>query len=198
MFEIISLSIGVYRSKHMNVRVPQSPVPSPRPLAPALKSPAVWLATGLGVGLVTVAPGTIGAAVEGLPLAWAISRLPVGWQTLAIAALFLIGIPMATAAGRALGGKKDNQAIIWDEIVTVPVVFLLVPLTNWKIALAGFLLHRLFDITKPPPAAQLERLPDGLGVMADDLMAALYACAALAGLTWLTDQAGWSLLTVVG
>ena len=65
-----------------------------------------------------------------------------------------------TAAGRALGGKKDNQAIVWDEIVTVPVVFLLVPLTNWKIALAGFVLHRLFDITKPPPARQLERLPE--------------------------------------
>ena len=108
----------------------------------------------MGVGLDRRAPGTVGAAVEGLPLAWAISQLPgVGWQILAIAALFAIGIPLATAAGRALGGKKDNQAIIWDEIVTVPVVFLLVPLTNWKIALAGFLLHRLFDITKPPPAA---------------------------------------------
>ena len=81
----------------------------------------------------------------------------------------MIGIPLCTAAGRALGGKKDNQAIIWDEIVTMPIVFLLVPLTNWKIALAGFLLHRLFDITKPPPAGQLEQLPDGLGVMADDL-----------------------------
>jgi phosphatidylglycerophosphatase A len=164
-----------------------------------LRSPSVWLATGFGLGLVTVAPGTVGSAVEGLPLAWAISRLPgVGWQVLAIAALFLIGIPLTTAAGRALGDKKDNQAIIWDEIVTVPVVFLLVQLTNWKIALAGFLLHRLFDITKPPPAAQLEYLPEGLGVMADDLMAAIYACAALAGLAWLADWAGWTLLSVVG
>ncbi len=91
--------------------------------------------------------------MEGVPLAWAISWLPsVGWQIIVIAVLFAIGIPIATAAGKALGGSKDNQAIIWDEIVTVPVVFLLVPLTNWKIALAGFLLHRLFDITKPPPA----------------------------------------------
>ena len=62
--------------------------------------------------------------------------------------LNLVGIPLATAAGRALGGKKDNQAIIWDEIATVPVVFLLVPLTSWRIALAGFVLHRLFDITQ--------------------------------------------------
>jgi phosphatidylglycerophosphatase A len=162
-----------------------------------LKSPAVWLATGFGLGLVTRAPGTVGTAIEGLPLAWAISLLSgVGWQFLAIAVLFLVGVPIATAAGRALGGQKDNQAIIWDEIVTMPVVFLLVPLRNWKIALAGFLLHRLFDITKPPPAGQLERLPEGLGVMADDLMAAIYACLALVGIAWLDQHFAWGLLSV--
>jgi phosphatidylglycerophosphatase A len=138
----------------------------------------------------------LGAAIEGLPLAWAISRLPgAGWQALVIALLFAIGVPICTRAGRALGGSKDNQAVIWDEIVTVPVVFLLVQLTTWKIALAGFLLHRLFDITKPPPCAQLERLPDGLGIMADDLMAAIYACVSLYGLKMLFDQLGWTLLT---
>jgi phosphatidylglycerophosphatase A len=163
------------------------------------RSPAVWMATGLGLGLVTVSPGTMGALLEGLPLAWAISLLPgTGWQSVAIAIGFAIGIPVATAAGRALGNSKDNQAIIWDEIITVPVVFLLVPLTNWRIAVVGFLLHRLFDITKPPPAAQLERLPDGLGVMADDLMAAIYACLALYGIAIVCDRAGWSLLGVMG
>jgi len=134
--------------------------------------------------------------IEGLPLAWAISRLPgVGWQVLAIAALFAVGVPLATAAGKALGNEKDNQAIVWDEIITMPVVFLLVPLTNWKIALAGFVFHRLFDITKPPPCAQLERLPEGLGVMADDLMAAIFACFALFGLSTLGAHFGWPLLT---
>jgi phosphatidylglycerophosphatase A len=174
---------------------PEPQAPGPPPIA----APSVWVATGLGLGLVTVSPGTVATCLEGLPLAWAISWLPgVGWQALAIAALFGIGVPLATAAGRALGGQKDNQAIVWDEIVTMPVVFLLTPLTNWKIALAGFLFHRLFDITKPPPCAQLERLPDGLGVMADDLMAAIYACAALFGLSWLSAHFGWALLTVVG
>ena len=177
----------------------KAPTPNPQPPGPALKSPAVWVATGFGLGLVTVSPGTMGACLEGLPLAWGISRLPgVWWQILVIAVLYGIGIPIATAAGRAMGGSKDNQAIIWDEIVTVPVVFLWVQLTNWKIALAGILLHRLFDITKPPPCHQLERLPDGLGVMADDLMAAIYACASLAGLVWLSDRFGWGLLAVVG
>ena len=162
-------------------------------------SPSVWLATGLGTGLVTPAPGTIGTVLWGMPLAWAIGHLPgIGWQGAAITLLFLVGIPLATAAGIALGGTKDNQAIIWDEIVTMPVVFLLVPLNNWVIGIAGFLLHRLMDITKPPPARQVERLPDGLGVMADDLVAAIYACLALAGLAWLDEYAGWGLLSAPG
>src|SRR6187551_2633722 len=89
---------------------------------------SVWIATGFGVGLVAPAPGTFGTAIWGMPLAWAIGQLPgIPWQILAILVANLVGIPLATMAGRALGGKKDNQAIIWDEIATVPVVFLLVP-----------------------------------------------------------------------
>jgi phosphatidylglycerophosphatase A len=169
--------------------------PDSQPPAPSPQSPAVWLATGFGLGLISPAPGTVGSAVWGLPLAWAIGRLPGFWlQFGAILFLNLVGIPLATAAGRALGGKKDNQAIIWDEIATVPVVFLFVPLTTWRIALAGYVLHRLLDITKPPPARQLERLPDGLGVMADDWMASLYACLLLAGMEWLDQTAQWGLL----
>ena len=59
-------------------------------------------------------------------------------------------------------------------------------------------MHRLFDITKPPPAGQLERLPEGLGVMADDLMAAIYGAIALYGLAWFSGQLGWGLLPAVG
>lgn len=157
----------------------------------------MWLATGLTVGLWVPAPGTFGAAIWGLPLAWAVGQLPgIVPQICAILALNLIGIPLCTVAGRALGGEKDNQAIIWDEIATMPVVFLLVPLTNWKIALVGFAMHRLMDITKPPPAGQLERLPDGLGVMADDWMAAIYACLLMAGVSWLDHRVGWALLAI--
>jgi phosphatidylglycerophosphatase A len=173
--------------------MPQPPAPSPQP-------PSVWLATGLGIGLIVPAmPGSFGAAIWGLPLAWAIGRLPgIGWQLAAIIAINLIGIPIATAAGCALGGKKDNQAIVFDEIATVPIVFLFVRLVNWQTALVGFLLHRAMDILKPPPASQLERLPDGLGVMADDWMAGVYACALMAGVAWIDKMAGWELLSAGG
>jgi phosphatidylglycerophosphatase A len=73
-------------------------------------------------------------------------------------------------------------------------VFLFAPLTNWRIAAAGFVLHRLMDILKPPPARQLERLPEGLGVMADDWMASVYAAAIMVGLVWLDRTYRWNLL----
>lgn len=159
---------------------------------------AVWLATGLGVGQYVPAPGTFGA-MWGSLLAWGIYYLPnVGWQIALIAALIAVGVPLCTAAGRALGQGKDPGAIVWDEIVTVPIVFLLVPLTNWKVAAAGFFFHRLLDTTKPPPARQLEKLPDGLGVMADDVAASCYACVVMYVVAWLDRSIGWSLLTNAG
>lgn len=172
--------------------------PSTSNSLPISHTPAVWLATGLGVGLISPAPGTIGA-LWGLPLSWGISYLPgFWWRLLAILAVNLLGIPLATAAGRALGGKKDNQAICCDEFASMPIVFLIMPLASWKIGLAGFLLHRVLDITKPPPARQLERLPDGLGVMADDWIASIYASLILAALAWLDNAAGWQLLALCG
>jgi phosphatidylglycerophosphatase A len=171
---------------------------SPQSRAPSRQRLAVWLATGLGLGLIAPAPGTVGTAVWGLPFAWAIGQLPgAGWQIGAIAAALLLGVPLTTSANRALGSAKDNQAIIWDEIATLPVVFLLVPLTSWWVALIGFVLHRLMDITKPPPARKLERLPEGWGVMADDLMAAIYACAAMVVISWVDRGAGWELLSTI-
>ncbi len=168
-------------------------MPSCLPRAVSLQGIVVLLATGFGAGRWFPAPGTAGAAIGSL-LAWGISYLssPL-WQIVALVGLVLIGIPLCTEAGRALGGKKDNQAIVWDEIVTVPIVFLIVPLDSWAIGLLGFALHRLFDITKPPPARQVERLPDGLGVMADDCVAAFYACVALYGIVGLLRWAGMPL-----
>ena len=145
---------------------------------------AVWLATGLGIGLIGPAPGTLGA-LEGLLVAWGLSYLgliPLVW--IAIAALLVMGVPLCTQAARRLGGK-DPQPIVWDELATVPVVFAFVPLTSWRIALLGFFLHRLFDISKPWPCQKLEQLPEGLGIMADDVAASIYAAVVLWCLMWL-------------
>jgi phosphatidylglycerophosphatase A len=156
---------------------------------------AVCLATGFGVCRAVPAPGTVGTALFGLPLAWAVGQIHgLGWQIAAILTAVLVGIPLTTAANRALGAAKDHQAIVWDEIASMPVVFLLVPLAHWPVALAGFFLHRGFDIWKPPPARQLERLPEGVGIMADDLMAAIYAGLALAVLAWVDASMGWQIL----
>ncbi|MGQ0636648.1 MAG: phosphatidylglycerophosphatase A family protein [Planctomycetaceae bacterium] len=134
------------------------------------------LATGLGVGCIPVAPGTWGSLL-GLPLALALQQFPVGAQLAAAAACFLGGVAICSRAARLLG-RDDPPTIVFDEIAAMPVVFLPVALTP-ATALIGWALFRLFDITKPWPARRLERLPAGLGIMADDLAAAVYAGSAL-------------------
>ena len=158
-------------------------MPPSSPKTPVRKTLSVWLATGLGFGFSPIMPGTVGC-LWGIPLSIGIAHLPsivglpiVVGQIVLIVLLCAIGVPLCTAAGRQFG-KKDPGAIVWDEIAALPIVFFLVspeqmmqPLT----LLVGFLLFRLFDITKPPPIKRFEELPDGLGVMADDWVAALMA-----------------------
>jgi len=122
--------------------------------------------------------------VLGLALAWAIGHLPVWTAILAIVVLATGGIPICTAASKQLGGKKDPGEIVLDEIASVPITFFLVPMSSAAVVFVGFVLNRLFDIVKPPPARSLERLPDGLGVMADDWVAGIYSCLVLHLLLW--------------
>ena len=156
--------------------------------APQRLGVAVWLATGGGIGFIRWAPGTFGTLL-GLPLAWGISRLPLGAGAAAIVALILLGVPICSRAAKRLG-RKDPGAVVWDEIAAVPVTFFLVDLDRSAGALAGllalgFVLFRIFDILKPPPAPWLERLPDGWGIMADDLAAGIYACLCLHAALWM-------------
>ncbi len=149
---------------------------------------ALVLATGLGIGMVPVMPGTFGT-LWGLPLAWGLNR--AGWplpiELAAITAIFLAGIPLCDRAAR-LFGKKDPGCVVFDEIAALPVVFLLVRIT-FSTAILGFIWFRIFDIAKPWPVRRLERLPGGLGIMIDDVVAAIYAGIAL----WLTVKA-WHAL----
>jgi phosphatidylglycerophosphatase A len=104
-------------------------------------------------------------------------------QAAAIAAVCAAGIPICTIAARRLGGRKDPGAIVLDEIASLPITFLMLPLEP-VVIIAGFLLHRFFDILKPQPARALERLPDGFGIMADDWIAGIYSNLALHLLVW--------------
>ena len=147
---------------------------------PPKLTPTLILATGLGLGLSPIAPGTVGT-IWGIPLAWGISQLDIGWQLLTIFILFVIGVPLCTRAAQQLG-RKDPGSVVWDEIASLPITFLFVPremMNEPWVLLTGFVLHRVFDISKLPPTKQFERLPDGLGIMADDVMAAIYSCLSL-------------------
>jgi phosphatidylglycerophosphatase A len=133
---------------------------------------ATGLATGLGAGYSPVAPGTAGSAV-GVLLFWPLAGRPAAEQAVAVAVLFLVGAAAATRVARR-AGRKDPGLVVVDEVVGVWTTLAFLPLT-WTTAVAGFLVFRLMDILKPYPARDLERLPGGWGIMADDLMAGVYA-----------------------
>jgi phosphatidylglycerophosphatase A len=104
-------------------------------------------------------------------------RIPSGgrvWATIAaVIVVTIIGIPAATRMARA-SGLKDPQLVVIDEVAGQLVALIAVPLA-WKTSLAGLILFRVLDILKPPPVRQLERLPEGFGIVVDDLAAGLYA-----------------------
>lgn len=97
-----------------------------------------------------------------------------------IVCLFSIGTWAASRATK-ITGESDPRTVVIDEVVGQLVTFLFVPaMIGWVFIVVGFLAFRFFDIWKPFPARQLERLPSGLGVMADDVMAGIYS----AGFLW--------------
>ena len=150
---------------------------------------SVWPATGVGVGLLVPAPGTI-AGLWGLPLTWAVLRIPsLAWQLAAVAVLSLVAVWLCGLASRALG-CEDPGAVALDEIVALPIVFLGLGEPNAAAWVAGFVLFRVMDIAKPPPIKWGERLPGGWGIVADDLLAAMFAALALRLLFFLANEVG--------
>ncbi|MCX7628049.1 MAG: phosphatidylglycerophosphatase A [Methylophilaceae bacterium] len=144
--------------------------------------PSHLLATGFGCGLVRFAPGTWGTLLA-FPLSHALMELSQGWRLTVIALLFVVGIPACHKTGRALG-VTDHGSIVWDEIVAMLLVLEFTPPHPYWWG-AAFVVFRLFDIWKPYPIRQLEaRCEGGLGVMLDDLLAALYAISAIQLSSW--------------
>jgi phosphatidylglycerophosphatase A len=137
------------------------------------------VATFFGVGRIKPGPGTWGSLATVIIWGLASFRIPTGsraWATIvAAAAVTLIGIPAATLVSRAYGAK-DPQFVVIDEGAGQLVALVAVPLA-WKTFLAGFILFRIFDIWKPFPIRRLERLPEGTGIVVDDLGAGIYALA---------------------
>jgi len=161
-----------------------------------------WFATAGGLGNLPKAPGTWGS-LAGLALAWLFGRAefhtfqfastdfqpfnPLFWWI----ALSAAGVAAASRVERS-SGKKDPQHVVIDEVSGQWLALLAGPALffgplRWKSFLAGFILFRVFDITKPFPARQAESLPGGWGIMADDWVAGAYAAFGL----WLAHWAGF-------
>lgn len=142
---------------------------------------ATLIATFFGIGRMRPGPGTWASAVTVLLWAALCNAIAPDLRTpTAIAlALFvaLIGIPAATRVARG-SGIKDPQFVVIDEVAGQLVALIAVPFA-WKSFLAAFILFRVFDIVKPPPVRQLEALPEGAGIMLDDVAAGLYALATM-------------------
>jgi phosphatidylglycerophosphatase A len=132
---------------------------------------ALALSTCLGIGYVPFAPGTIGSAA-GL-LLWAVLPDAPAAHLVTIALLFAAGSWSSGLAERHLK-STDPGPIVIDEVMGM-LVTLFLTRVGWMGALAGFFVFRFFDVVKPYPANRLERLPGGVGVMADDFMAAVYS-----------------------
>jgi phosphatidylglycerophosphatase A len=144
---------------------------------------ALFVATVAYCGFAPVAPGTFGAAAGLLVylLVWW-TRSPLVEIAL-IAVTFAAGIWSATLAERHLGGTDPGPVVI-DEVLGMLVTLAFIPV-GWSGALAGFVLFRALDVVKPYPANRFERLHGGLGIMADDAMAGVYANVCLRLLIWL-------------
>jgi phosphatidylglycerophosphatase A len=177
----------------MSPETEQIPAKRPKP------HNSILLATWFGLGKIPKAPGTWGS-LGGVAVSvlvtwlgfrhdyfilskdfWTTGFHPGHVEVVAAVLISIIGVIVATRAAR-YAQIEDPQWVVIDEVsgqlITYYLFFWVLPL-NWKSWLLGFILFRIFDIWKPFPARQLERLPGGWGIMADDWMAGIYAAIVL-------------------
>jgi phosphatidylglycerophosphatase A len=150
----------------------------------------LFIATCAGVGYAPVAPGTFGSAL-GLVVFYAVRATgSVSVELATIVIVFAVGVWSATVAERHLGGVDPGPVVV-DEVAGMLITLALLPV-NVTGAVVGFLIFRVLDVVKPWPASRFERLPGGLGIMADDGMAAVYGHLIMRGLIALAP--GWLTL----
>ena len=138
------------------------------------------------IGFIPGAPGTYGSLAAAAALYFI--GLCVDWVHPAallagVGIITLIGVPASSVAGRK-AGDDDPSFVVIDEVAGQALTFFCIPFSVTNIIL-GFVAFRAFDIFKPWPIRKLERLPHGVGIMADDLLAGVYACAVLHIILWI-------------
>ena len=143
------------------------------------------IATGLGAGYVPKAPGTFGTLVGAIAAWFAWPHLSIWGRAIAIGVTVVVGTLCASAMERDLA-KHDPQCVVIDEIAGVALTLWAVDVRLWQFGL-GFVLFRLFDIWKPWLIGHAGKLPGGVGVMADDIVAGFVALACMTPiLRWMT------------
>jgi len=153
-----------------------------------------WLATAGGLGYSPFAPGTVGT-LAGVVAYLLCSMLAEPLQSAALAALFavvcVLGVILGDKAEEDFG-RKDPRQFVLDEVAGFLLAVLIYRQGHvWQIALWNFLAARALDVIKPPPASNLEKLPGGWGIMADDLVSSAYAGISLHVCRLALDWAGY-------
>jgi phosphatidylglycerophosphatase A len=141
------------------------------------------IATWFGCGYAPVAPGTVGSAAAIL-IAWLLRTYVTPLEFGAMGVILAIpGIWAAGVTAREIK-SKDPQIVVVDEVVGQWITLAGATALNWHSWLLAFALFRIFDIWKPAPVRQLERLPGGFGIVADDAMAGVYGALVLFSAGW--------------
>lgn len=151
-----------------------------------LKNPIHFLAVGFGSGLLKPAPGTWGSLVGTIfaILLWKLTACTVFFILLTLVS-FIAGCYICEKTSRDLGVHDDGR-IVWDEIVAIFLIFAFLPEYNWLYYLLAFATFRLFDIVKPYPIRYFDQhLQGGLGIMFDDILAAIYSLISLYLIAWI-------------
>ncbi|MBN2413801.1 phosphatidylglycerophosphatase A [candidate division KSB1 bacterium] len=135
------------------------------------KTTALFIATTFYSGYFPIAPGTVGSFVAIVAL-WLLP--PLSWLSLSIISIvgFIIGVWASNIAEEHWG--HDPGRVNWDEVVGMIITIIALP-KNWIIYVCAFFVFRLFDVVKPYPVNKTEKLPAGLGIMSDDVVAGIFA-----------------------
>jgi len=140
------------------------------------------ISTFFGAGYFPIAPGTFTSLIVALVYRWAAFRLSPLLYLGLVAAVVFIGVAAADSFARALN-QKDPRPIVIDEVGGQLIALFLAPV-EWGWIFFGFILFRVFDVFKPRPIRDLERLPGGWGIMADDVLAGVFSALLLQAVRW--------------